>query len=934
MNYIADEILDILDESSLAHYGMPRRSGRYPWGSGDDPYQRSNRDFLGRIDELKKNGWTENAENVKKEFNCSLNQYRTRKAIASAERDNYRRARVQSLKEDGLNTSEIARKMGVNESTVRGWMSEKHIANVKAARNTADFIKKRIDETGKMIDVGKGVEKELNISREKLDQALNLLQAEGYELYGSRVPQPTNKTQMTTTKFICPPGTTQKQAYEDFENMTSLKEYVSHDGGETFDKFVYPKSLDSSRVKIRYAEEGGIEKDGIVEIRRGVDDVSLGNSRYAQVRILVDGTHYIKGMAVYSDDMPDGCDVVFNTNKKLGTDKLKVLKAIKEDPDNPFGSLIKPGGQSYYIDKDGKRQLSCINKTREEGDWDEWKDALPSQFLSKQSLPMAKKQLKLAIDDKNAEYESICSLENPTIKKYYLDKFAEDCDSAAVKLQAAALPGQKHHVIIPVSSMKDTEVYAPGYENGTKLALVRYPHGGIFEIPVLTVNNKQPTAKKLLGTDIVDAVCINSKVAEQLSGADFDGDTVMCIPTDDKMGKVKVSRRPPLKDLVGFDPKEAYPEEPGMRYMSEKQKQIQMGVVSNLITDMTLKGATETELAAAVKHSMVVIDAVKHKLNWKKSEVDNNIKALKQKYQIHRDEAGNIEKIGGASTLISAAKGELPVVKRQGQPKPNIKGTKWYDPDRPEGALIYTRHDKADYEFVKVDKTTGASKLVKGTRKQMSTNMAETDDARALISDYNTKMEQYYADYANTLKSLANQARVESWNTKEISQSKTAKTAYAEEVKSLEDKLTLAALNAPRERLATFKANSIVKNKTAANPGYTKEEIRKLNQQAMTKSRSEVGAIARKKRNIDITDREWEAIQAGAIGHTKLKQILNNTDADKLRDRAMPRRNSNTLTKAQISRARSLSASNYTLKEIAKKLGVSTSTVSKYLKGE
>ena len=141
---------------------------------------------------------------------------------------------------------------------------------------------------------------------------------------------------------------------------------MSHDDGETFDKFVYPKSMDSSRLKIRYAEDGGIQKDGVIEIRRGVDDLSLGDSHYAQVRILVDGNRYLKGMAVYSDDLPDGVDVMFNTNKKKGTPTSDVLKKVKDDPDNPFGSLIKAGGQSYYIDADGKRQLSLINKRAED----------------------------------------------------------------------------------------------------------------------------------------------------------------------------------------------------------------------------------------------------------------------------------------------------------------------------------------------------------------------------------------------------------------------------------------------------------------------------------------------------------------------------------------------------------------------------------------
>ena len=39
-------------------------------------------------------------------------------------------------------------------------------------------------------------------------------------------------------------------------------------------------------------------------------------------------------------------------------------------------------------------------------------------------------------------------------------------------------------------------------------------------------------------------------------------------------------------------------------------------------------------------------------------------------------------------------------------------------------------------------------------------------------------------------------------------------------------------------------------------------------------------------------------------------------------------------SKAQVARIKALSASNYTLKEIAQKTGFSTSTISKYLKGK
>lgn len=924
MNSVVEEMNDI-----LMHYGMPRRSGRYPWGSGDNPYQHSI-DFLGRIDNLKKQGWTETPENIKKEFGMTTTQYRAQKGIAKDERRMYNVARAKSLKEDGLGDSEIGRQLGVNESTVRSWLNANSEARMNQAKKTADFIREQVDKKG-MIDVGTGVERELNISPEKMKQALAILEEEGYPVYGGRVSQVTNGNQKTTLKVICPPGTEHKEIYN-YENINSLNEYVSHDGGETFDKFVYPKSMDSKRLMIRYAEDGGIDKDGIVELRRGVEDLSLGNSHYAQVRILVDDKKFIKGMAVYSDDMPDGVDVVFNTNKKKDVAKMDVLKDIKDDPDNPFGSLIKPGGQSKYIDKDGNEQLSLINKRADEGDWTDWKDKLPSQFLSKQSLSMAQKQLGIARADKESEFEELCSLTNPTVKKHLLIKFADECDSAAVHLQAAALPGQKYHVIIPVNSLSDNEVYAPNYDNGTKLALVRYPHGGTFEIPILTVNNKNAAAKKLLGSDVIDAVGINKNVADRLSGADFDGDTVMCIPTHDKAGKVKVTSQPPLKGLEGFDSKSyAYSKEEIKNGTAKLMKNTgtQMGIISNLITDMTLKGADQEELAAAVRHSMVVIDAEKHKLNYKQSEIDNNISALKKKYQSYVDEDGRVHQ-GGASTLLSRAKGEESVVKRQGNPLVNLKGKDYYDPTRPEGSLIWKTADDAYYETTKTNKRTGETTTVIKKRTQKSTRMAETDDAYSLISTADTPMERAYADYANSMKSLANRARKEAMTTGKIEYSREANTKYKNEVNSLLASLNRAKLNAPRERQAQLKANAEVAAKKRANPNMTADEIKKAGQRALTKYRNEVGSVKRSERSIKITDREWEAIQAGAISETRLKQILDNTDVDSLRQRATPR-STTTLSNAKINRIKAMSAS-YTTAEIAKQLGLSASTVSKYLK--
>jgi DNA-binding CsgD family transcriptional regulator len=960
MNRIAEEIESYYgcgsetDKEVLEHYGMPRRSGRYPWGSGDEPYQHS-RDFVSRVEEMRKSGFTytdpetgnkytgDNA--IAKFLGYSSTDFRTVYAIAKDARRTDDVATAKRLKEkEGMNVSEIGRKMGINESSVRSLLNSDRESRMKQARDTADFLKERVDSSRHgMIDVGNGVEKELRISKEKLDQALFMLQAEGhYEVYSGRFDQVTNKGQMTTQKVLCKPGTEHKDIYQ-LDKIDTVKDYISRDDGKTFEKkFHYPESMDSKRLKIRYAEDGGVERDGLVQLRPGVPDLSLGESRYSQVRIMVDNKKYIKGMVVYGDpkDFPPGVDVIFNTNKHKDKSKLEVLKDIKSDPDNPFGSLIKDadqGGQYWYTDKSGKKKLGLINKRSDEGDWTEWKDALPSQFLSKQTKSMAEKQLGIAKANKEEEFAEIMALTNPTIKKYYLNKFAQSCDSAAVHMKAAALPGQKYHVILPMTTMSDREVYAPNYADGTKLALIRYPHGGTFEIPIVTVNNKNREGIKMIGKTSVDAIGINSKVAERLSGADFDGDTVMCIPTGN--GKVKVANKPPLKELEGFDNKLEYgtvmkigSDKKEHYYRNGNEVQImkktdtEMGRISNLITDMTLLGADDHEIARAVKHSMVVIDAEKHKLDYKASEKDNNISALMKKYQ------GKAR--GGASTIVSRGSGEKDVVKRQGTPKINQKGKDWYDPSRPEGALIYRKADDADYIVTKVNKRTGETTEVVKTRTQKSTKMAETDDAMTLVSERKHPMELVYAEYANSMKAMGNKARTEMVNTGKIAYNRDAKRKYENEVESLTEKLRKAELNTVRERTANRMAAATVaaKKKAAEDAGekLKSKDIKKAGQVALTKYREEVGSIARKERNIIINDKEWEAIQSGAISETTLKRILNNCDPDSLRQRAMPKE-SKTLTTAKMNRIKAMSAS-YTIAQIADKLGVSTSTVSKYLK--
>ena len=891
------------EHDTLAHYGTPRHSGRYPYGSGKDPYQHTG-DFASRVKQLREQGLDD--KEIAPMVGCkNTSDLRVQYSRDVAARRSIDVERARSLKEDGKTNAEIAAIMERNESSIRSLLNERSAARMKEAEVATNFLREQINSKG-MIDVGAGVERELGISKEKLNQALAVLEEEGYVVYGGRVPQVTNPGKQTTLRVICPPGTEHKEIYN-FENVHSVREYKSRiddQGNEVIEKgFEYPKSMDSSRLQVRYAEEGGKYKDGVIEIRRGVEDLSLGNSHYAQVRILVDGNRYLKGMAVYSDDLPDGVDVLFNTNKPQGTPKMDVLKKIKDDPDNPFGALIKEnGGQYHYIDANGERQLGLINKRSDEGDWGNWSDHLPSQFLSKQSMSLIKKQLGLASADKQAELDEILSLTNPTVKKELLRSFADECDSAAVHLQAAALPRQKYQVILPITSMGDNEVYAPNYEDGETVALIRYPHGGTFEIPILKVNNKQAEARRVLGNTPADAIGINAKVAERLSGADFDGDTVMVIPCNSSRSKVKITSTDALAGLKDFDPKMEYPERPGMKYMNNTQTE--MGKISNLITDMTLKGATDDELARAVRHSMVVIDAEKHKLDYKRSEEQNGIAALKKRYQGRVDEEGRYHE--GASTLISRAKSEVQVTKRKGSPII----------DKETGEVTY----KEVHESF-VDPKTGKTR----ERTQTSTLMAETRDARTLSSG--TKQEEAYAEYANKMKALANTARKEMVTAGKIEYSASAKATYLNEYNSLMAKLNTALMNAPRERQAQLMANSVVKAKESANPDMTGKEKKKAGQQALTAARIKVGA---KRTPIEITDREWEAIQAGAISESQLQMILRNTDTDALRQRATPRATTQ-LSDAKISKIQSMRASGYTTAEIAKDLGVSSSTINKYM---
>lgn len=887
----------------LAHYGVKRKSGRYPWGSGKDPHQHSG-DLLSTIKDLKAKGLTETE--IAKGLGMTTTQLRAQKSIAKNEKRKADVAMVARLKEKGMSNTAIGRRMGINESSVRALLDPTLKERAGSTEALAKELKKQVGKDG-LLDVGLGVEVNMGVTSTKMKTATAMLEAEGYHVHKVKVQQQTTG-KFTEMKVLVPPGMDYKTVLAKRGEIKAPGVNIE-DRGRTVYGIEKPAAVSSKRLKVRYGPEGGSDMDGVIELRRNVKDLSLGGSNYAQVRISVDGTHFLKGMAMYSDDLPKGYDIRFNTNKKPTGNKLDALKPMKDDPANPFGAVIR---RQMHYEVNGKKKLSAINIVNDEGTWGDWSKTLSSQFLSKQPVSLAKQQLKAARDKRKAEFEEIMALTNPSVKKKLLQSFADSVDSDAVDLKAASLPRQASQVILPVPKMKTTEVYAPNFKHGEKVVLVRHPHGGRFEIPELTVNNKNPHARKTIGTKVKDAIGIHPKVAERLSGADFDGDSVLVIPNNS--GKVKTS--PALKGLNGFDPKAMYPEYPGMKRMTSKQTQLKMGEVSNLITDMTIKGATQSEIARAVRHSMVVIDAEKHHLNYKQSEIDNGIAALKKKYQGRAN--------AGAATLISRASSKVYVPDRK--PRSASKGG---GIDKKTGRKVWEETGKTYNKpvFGEDGETIVGWKTEKSILK--SKKLAETNDAFSLVSKDGSTIETVYANHANELKAMANEARKATLSIPSVRKNPQAAKTYAPEVKSLKAKVNEALRNKPRERQAQVLADAVVRAKKQADPTLAKdkERIKKVRRQALTEARSRTGAG---KKPFSITPQEWRAIQEGAISQAALNKVLELADESVVRELATPRAQPK-ISSSMVSRAKAMSSRGKTAAEIAEALGISTTSVHRAL---
>lgn len=1046
--------------SGVAHDENPpgRGSGRYPYGTGNRKHQHS-WDLKSRIEKMKAEGkepkeiakelgWTMevyNKETKKMETQGNTSRYKAELEIANHEMaiDKHEELLWYRSHDDPrtgkpYTTSEIARQMGFpNESSLRSYEKSTKNTGDSPLFVAADKVKEAAQQTG-YLDVGKGTNLYLDITDDRMKTVLEVCKRDGYAVANDvQVKQLNDSDNYTTRKILVSPeelaahpdDSPQKLALralrenkvERFYDETD-KMLESRRGDDNVPK--EPVRIDPKRIKVKYDEQGGTAKDGMIEIAADIDkdgnvvprnpDLCIGYrpdgsyAKYAQVRIAVDGGKelageanptggmYIKGMAVYNVDLPKGTDILVNSNKPESKGLAKALKPMEEGKDNPFGASTI---QQFYTDKDGKKHLSAVqivgattmddHDAHVEGRWSEWSKNLPAQFLSKQNLSLVKQQLKVDTMKKEDEFETIMSISQPVVRKQLLIDFADGCDKSAEELKGAPLPGQKTHVMLASTTLKDNECYCANYDTGTTVALIRFPHTGPFEIPIVKVNNKNKEVKEMVGKSPLDAVVVNKNVADVLSGADFDGDNVIVIPmsrknsdgTFDKTVSIKAAEQ--LDALKNFNVDEYGPDSPkNKNYVdkdgnptykypkTEKAKGTEMGKITNLITDMYAAGCDDTgELGRAVKYSMVVIDSKKHTLNYKLAYKELDIKELEQKYQTKPN-----GKVGGANSLISRASSEVDVPKmewRQGNidketgekimtapQRTTVVKRKPVYAEAPEGYTYTDKHgvthkskyfkDAEGNKIVetytgKVVKTKdGNYKYESGDGKQKwvddkevertmkSTQMAQAKDAYELLSKDPSKIEIAYADYANHMKTMANEARKAAINT-DVKYTKDPKAVkeYEAEVNSLNEKLIKAKKNSVRERQAQTLATSRVNAELEANPGMYNDadDRKKLRDRATKQARFDCNA---QKDRVTFTEREWEAIENKAVSPTVLSDLLRNADSVDYTRMALPR--TDRISTAKKSRIKALASQGYSQEEIAKMVdGVSTSSVSNIL---
>ena len=152
---------EIDEDKYLRHYGILRKSGRYPWGSGDDPEQRSG-SFLGMVAEMKRNGLSETE--IAEAFSTpdmpfNTTDLRATRTIARNAQKAADVAKAQAYKERGYSNVEIGKKFNPpkNESSVRALLAPGAKDRTDRLTNITNMLREEVLTKG-AVQVGKGTE--------------------------------------------------------------------------------------------------------------------------------------------------------------------------------------------------------------------------------------------------------------------------------------------------------------------------------------------------------------------------------------------------------------------------------------------------------------------------------------------------------------------------------------------------------------------------------------------------------------------------------------------------------------------------------------------------------------------------------------------------------------------------------------------------------
>ena len=136
----------------IEHYGTPRHSGRYPWGSGKNPQR--NKNFLTRVEELKKQGLSDTE--IARAFDLSTTNYRARYKIARSEEKMEDMRKYVRMRESGMSIAAIAKETGAPESTIRSYLDPVKASKVDKTTYIANHLADLLVEKP-YLDVGEGV---------------------------------------------------------------------------------------------------------------------------------------------------------------------------------------------------------------------------------------------------------------------------------------------------------------------------------------------------------------------------------------------------------------------------------------------------------------------------------------------------------------------------------------------------------------------------------------------------------------------------------------------------------------------------------------------------------------------------------------------------------------------------------------------------------